>query len=285
MMRKFFTLPMTLISLGSIIILCCGHYFPDRTGIIFFASLIVAIGGFLEKSQSSADKEKFEKQLNEKNNKIIEQAEYIRESINGGDSYCILSFGDMGENNTITPFIKNAGKYRMQDVSFNLHNLTDKFNTYMKLNCQALQYDVGNLAPGATKGLQPFPIRDEKLVRLRADIGDSSCNYATQQMIHFRKSSDGVWLAASTVFRYNGIQTEVLYEDIPDFFPVDENGKYDWNRKDILFSLKNPLFLCQKNKSSKINNGKMETNYTTILFAMIYRYLFFQRCFQNSKLF
>jgi hypothetical protein len=218
---------------------------------IFVGAILMAIGAFWatlkanrDRIQSGIERTAFEKELRIKSEQLQAKSEeiaqlskeitkqnvFIRESFTGGDSFCYLFFAN-GPDDTIVPSIRHKGKYPLYDITFRLINLDSwhegkKEDNEEKANASIRRYNFGNLGPGAWLSLYEdrFGIPDKALVRMKADI--NARNGIFIEMIHARKVNKH-WQFAIRVFRFH--DSKVLFEEIPEAFPRDENGNYDWN--------------------------------------------------------
>ena len=215
------------------------------TTLIFIGGFIVVMGSFWEAQKSSREKLDFQKQLNKKNEelqtktdtiselskKIVEQSNFITESFVGGDSFCYLEFGIFADG-SVLPIIHQKGKYPMYDVRFNLMDL-DMWVAGIKpsndelLDKSVKKFNVGNLGPGLVLDLDVFRVKERELIRLKADFVARNGKFI--EMIHGRKNERGTLQFAIKVIVFGTNIT--LFERIPDWFPKDEKGCYDWNAK------------------------------------------------------
>lgn len=164
--------------------------------------------------------------LTEANAKLSQN---ISDSITGGKSYCCLKFYDHGDG-VVLPVVEHRGEYPLYDVSVNLLDLDLWTEGYKEHNIEKMengQWVHGSLSPGQSLLLDPLSLEGRNIVRMRATI--SARNGALLQMIHGRKIGK-MWQFAMELTRCP--TNALVAEEIPDGFPKDQNGHYDWNCKD-----------------------------------------------------
>ncbi len=157
----------------------------------------------------------------------------IADSIIGGSSYCCVEFSNYRDD-VILPMVKHRGKHPLYDVTVNLVDLDRAIESYKEHGLEKMdngQTVRGNLAPGQVFMLAPISLRGRNLVRMRAII--SARNGGLMQMIHGRKIGK-MWQFAMELTRCPN--NELVAEEIPEAFPKDPNGRYDWNSGDTILN-------------------------------------------------
>jgi hypothetical protein len=87
---------------------------------------------------------------------------------------------------------------------------------------------IGNCAPHVARLLNPMPFKDP---RQNFTITFLARNGSWLEQLRLRKV-DGKWVQALRVLKVevNGETKRVLHEDIPKDYPLDGNGKMDWDK-------------------------------------------------------
>ena len=144
----------------------------------------------------------------------------ITNSIMGGDSFCYLYFGV--EDGFLT--LLSNGKYPMYDVKIRVVDL-DKFET-KNIFESGTSFDIGNIPSGVAMMVSAWGLPKDK-EKIRYNVFISARNGFFSQEVRLAKVN-GKWKEALRVLKDNNKNLQPMYQDIPDDYPRNKEGKIDW---------------------------------------------------------
>jgi hypothetical protein len=198
-------------------------------GVVVFGALVAA-GGAL---WSSTERTRFERESKEKSEEIADLNRQIAASVTGGDSFCYLQLSSLGVDsaNTAILTLVHGGAYPLYEVGFYMADLqrfrqsSDQEATMRQSLSESVQ--VGNLPPNSVRPLMDWrlPDTDEQ----DYNIFLNARNGFFTQLLRCKRVN-GNWKVATQVRkeREDG-GFSVLYEQIDDNFPLNEQGEVAWD--------------------------------------------------------
>lgn len=197
--------------------------FLGPPGLIMLAAFLGAIGALWSASQQA----NFERVLREKSDEIAELNQTTLNAVTGGDSYCYLQ---LYFNGPAVKFVFNqAGDHTIFDVTARIVNL-DEFDiekgnfTLESLAKTDTIIELGTMIAGFATMEGQIPLG--KIPQRGFNIFFTARNGGYSQLLRLAKTKEG-WIQATRVER----DGKVLFEQIGNGYPLEENGKVDWKGK------------------------------------------------------
>jgi hypothetical protein len=173
--------------------------------------------------------EKLESRLEHLVARAEEQTKEMINHVTGGDGYCSVMTTKTVDGR-FSWIISYLGTYPLYNVTMRITDL-ERMRTCIDRVGRFDQDDfvkeihLGDFTPGSFRLEEGHAMELEGFSTRSLNIYTTARNGYTHQEVRLMKVEDN-WIVANRIMRGG----QVVYEMLPEQFPVGENGKYDWDQ-------------------------------------------------------